>query len=285
MLNHVSLKQILKWAKKNKVALPAFNATSLDFLIFVAEFSCSKNFPIIIQFSKKLVQFYTPEVISSVFTEIRNRFKSNIYLHLDHCDDQKLIINCIDSGFDSVMADFSCLSIEKNIENVNTIISKKSNEDCLIEAEVGSFGVEDDIGSKLKGQTSIEEAKLFLSNSKVDLFAPSFGNAHGFYSQKKPKINLKFLENIRKFSDVNLVLHGATGLTEDQINRTIKLGIVKVNFSTIFKETYNRIMKKYLDQVKLDHFDAHFFNKILKKQLVVNFQNIYILVNKKHIRF
>ena len=167
-----------------------------------------------------------------------------MYFHLDHCVDERLIASCINWGFDSVMFDGSASSINENIFNTKRIVSLANVAGVLVEGEVGVVGgVEDGFGGGGSTVFNIDDALSFYNESGVDMLALGIGNAHGVYTTNESvDVNLLSIFQDRLKDKSNLVLHGATGLDDEQIINAIKYGVVKVNFSTELKLVYQSII-------------------------------------------
>jgi len=274
----IHLNDAIKWAKENKTAIPAFNAFSLDFMAYVGEFSKMTNWPIIIQTSTKTVEYYSVRMVMAMFNSIKAHYGSPIFIHLDHCSNIHLIRSCIHSGYNSIMADFSSHSIAVNIRELNLIAKVASKTGCLVEGEVGKLGKEDGQGSDSKCHTLLEDAINFTSRANVDLFAPVFGNAHGNYKFITPFLDFDLLKKIALTIKVPLVLHGTSGLTPTQIKQCIRLGTIKINFSTVFKNVFNELIIN--NQVlPFESKEPLIFNINIKKKLFKEFEAIYGILN------
>ena len=275
-MNH--LNDEINWAVESKTAIPAFNIFSIDFMAYTAEFSNINDCPVIVQTSKKTVDYYGVSTVVDMFNAVKAHYNARIFLHLDHCSNIPLINECIKAGYDSVMADFSSYAIEENIREFGTIALKAREIGCLVEGEVGELGKEDGEGSSAINHTKIENAIKFTSNVNIDLFAPVFGNAHGNYKQDNPFLNFDLFENIASKIDVPLVLHGASGLSFIQIKKCIMLGVVKINYSTVFKNVFSKLIIKSNDS-SLESMDPLSFNKEFKENIFKEFKMIYDILN------
>ena len=237
------LKNVLKSHLASSSAMLAVNVQNIQQIEIVSKISAELQTEVIIQFSAKYI-YYFEKLIG--IDRILDKYQSNkhLYFHLDHCLDKTLITNCINWGFDSVMYDGSAFSIKENILNTKEIVALANSKGVLVEGEVGIVGgVEDGFGGGGSTIFNLDDALSFYNESGVDLLALGIGNAHGVYvTNETVDINLlsKFQERLEIKSC--LVLHGATGLDDDQILNAIKFGVVKVNFSTELKLVYQEII-------------------------------------------
>jgi tagatose 1,6-diphosphate aldolase GatY/KbaY len=274
----IHLIDAIKWAKENITAMPAINIFSLDFMVFIAQFSKRYNWPVIIQTSTKTVNHYGVPTIVAMFNAIKNHYGAPIFLHLDHCNNIPLINECIESGYDSIMADFSSLPVKENIREIKRIADVARSEGCLIEGEVGQLGIEDGVGSEVITHTSVKDALTFTSAGHVSLFAPVFGNAHGNYKSSSPSLDFALFKEIATSVGIPLVLHGASGLSPVQIKQCIKYGTVKINYSTVFKNIFSELIdSNTLLSIKSNN--PLLFNDKLKTAIISELESIYKVLN------
>lgn len=268
-----NMKKLLLDYKKNKWALPAFNIQNLHQLNALNQACINSNLPAIAQFSSSYIDYFHKMFD---FNKVINNFGQNIYFHLDHCDDYNTIIKCVNFGFNSVMYDGSMLDLKSNIINSNYIYKITQNANVLLEVELGNIsGIEDNFGTIDNSYFSLDSYKTFIHEANFDLIALGIGNSHGFY-KSLINLNIDLLESAFVINKSILhVLHGATGLPDDFIYKTIEFGTVKVNYSTELKSlTWNLINKflaenKLFNEIKIHEYYLeilipYFYNKILK---------------------
>ncbi len=233
------LKNVLKSHLASSKAMLAVNVQSIQQIEIVSLISSELQTEVIIQFSAKYIDYF--EKLIGI-EGILDKYKSNkyLYFHLDHCTDERLITCCINWGFDSVMYDGSAFSINENISNTKKIVLLANSKGVLVEGEVGIVGgVEDGFEGGGSSIFNLDDALSFYTESGVDLLALGIGNAHGVYvTNESVDVNLLSIFQERLQVKSCLVLHGATGLDDDQILNAIKFGVVKVNFSTELKLVY-----------------------------------------------
>ena len=260
MNQNISLNEILSTKFATNEAILAINVQSIQQIQIIANISTELSKEIIIQFSAKYIPYFD-ELIG--ITRILDRYRNHkyLYFHLDHCMDKSLISECINWGFDSVMFDGSSLSINENIIKTDHIVSLAHKKGVLVEGEVGVVGgVEDGFGSQGSSVFNVTDAVSFYNETKVDMLALGIGNAHGVYkSTDNVDVNLlSIFQSHLNQKKAYLVLHGATGMDDQQIFKAIEHGVVKVNFSTEFKLLYQSV----IDQLgsKKVHDEIYFYN-------------------------
>ena len=162
-----------------------------------------------------------------------------MWLNIDHCRDEALLKDAVDSGWDMVMADGSALPLDENVEFTNRVAEYAHERGVLVEGEIGQVkGVEDDVVVRDAAKSSREDIRAFLDGAKVDLAAIAFGNAHGDYAAP-PDLDYDLLDYAAGVASVPLVVHGASGLSPEELSRLVALPYVaKINISTDLKQSY-----------------------------------------------
>jgi fructose-bisphosphate aldolase class II/tagatose 1,6-diphosphate aldolase GatY/KbaY len=173
-------------------------------------------------------------------------YKVESWIHLDHGDSVDLAEQCLKAGFDSVMIDASELSIEENIEMTNKVVRLAQNYGANVEAELGYVAKLGQSRDKLD-YTEPSDVKRFVDSTGVNALAIAIGTAHGFY-KKEPKLDFERLQRINQVSSACLVLHGGSGVPDDQIRQAIRLGICKVNVATEIKNIFMQHIKKLMSE-------------------------------------
>ena len=258
------LKNLLKSHLASSRAMLAVNVQSIQQIEIVSVLSSELQTEVIIQFSAKYIDYF--EKLIGI-ERILDKYKSNkyLYFHLDHCTNERLITSCINWGFDSVMYDGSAFSINQNISNTKEIVQLANSKGVLVEGEVGIVGgVEDGFGGGGSSIFNLDDALCFYTESGVDLLALGIGNAHGVYvTNESVDVNLLSVFQERLQIKSCLVLHGATGLDDDQILNAIKFGVVKVNFSTELKLVYQETIEALGDRTL--HDEIFLYEKLSEK--------------------
>jgi len=241
----VSSKHMLQKAKEQKYAVPAFNIHNFETLKAVVEAAQEENSPLILQTTPGTCEFMGIEYIVAAAQIASKGVNIPIALHLDHCNSVEIAKKCIDLGYTSVMIDGSQLPFEENASLVKEIVDYAHSKDVQVEAELGRIvGTEDDITSTESAFTCPSEAVEFVKITGVDSLAIAIGTAHGVY-RGKPNIHFDILEEINKVVSVPLVLHGCSGVPEEDVKRAIKEGISKINIATDIKIAFSEKLKEF----------------------------------------
>ena len=167
------------------------------------------------------------------------------WLHLDHGDSVELVKRCLSAGFDSVMIDASEQSLDENIKITGQVVELAGKYGANVEAELGYVAKLGQSTDKV-GFTEPADAKRFAEETGIDALAIAIGSAHGFYKET-PKLDIERLKKIRSMVNIPLVLHGGSGIPDEQIRRAVTAGICKINVAT---ETKNAFMKAVEKQIK-----------------------------------
>lgn len=223
-------------AVRDKKALAAFNAPSFDAMLGIARASAVTSSPVIIQASARLVKSYGPETIKSWFDTAVKNASDSCYLHLDHCSDLTLIKSCISAGWDMVMFDGSSLPIEENCRQTMEVVELAHASGAAVEGEVGTVGGEED-GHEAATNCATEDDIRKLAETGIDCIAVGFGNVHGDYSDDAT-LHWPIYEAAMSIGNLPLVLHGGSGLSDDEFKRAIRAGTAKINISTELKKFY-----------------------------------------------
>ena len=235
-----NMKAMLSKAVSEDYAVGAFNILDYNSTRAVVLAAEQVKAPVIIQTSAKTVIFWGTSAIISWIRQLTDPSSVPIALHLDHCKDLKLIKECIESGWTSVMIDASSKPFEENLSLSTEVVEMARPKDVTVEAELGAIvGVEDDIHVKEQDAhlADSEQAIKFCAEIKPDCFAPAIGTAHGVY-KGEPKIAYDLLKEIAAKTAVPIALHGGTGLADEVFKKCISLGCTKVNISTQLKYAF-----------------------------------------------
>ena len=228
----VNLNDVLKDAQKNHYGVGLFNTTDSDMLEAAIAAAEETRSPIIIGTAEVLLPFGELKLIAPSIIAAAKRATVPVVVHYDHGLTFERCMEALQLGFSSVMFDGSTGNYEKNIADTREVVKIAHAFGATVEGEIGHVGQADTSDdSKTDLYTTVEEATSYLNATGVDALAISIGTAHGAYKQK-PKLDLDRLSNIRKATDTPLVLHGGSGLTDDDFRNCILGGIAKVNIFT-----------------------------------------------------
>lgn len=245
----VPLQEILSDAFDSRYGVPAINVFNDLTLESVLSAAVENSSPLIVQTSVKTVKSIGSGVFYAMWTAMTDRIEVPVTLHLDHCPDRAVISECLERGWNSVLFDASHLPVEENTRQTIEVVAEAQRYGAHVEGEIESItGVEDGIGSDEEAQRQTLEIALdFLDATKVDVFAPAIGNAHGVYKQT-PVLDFQRVSDIVAAHPLPIALHGGSGLADEQFRDLISRGCAKVNISTALKETY---MKSNLEFLKM----------------------------------
>ena len=226
----VTLNDVLKKAQKEKYAVGLFNTIDMEMANGVLAAAEHMKSPVIIGTAEILLPFGGLEELSWLLRPMAERASVPVVLHFDHGLKEETVYKAIDLGFSSVMYDCSDKSFEENIKALRDMTAYAHSKGVSVEAEIGHVGNAGTEGAA-DALTDPAEAKYFAEQTGVDALAVAIGTAHGAY-KSKPCLDLERLKQIRAVVDVPLVLHGGSGLSEEDFKKTIEYGIAKVNIFT-----------------------------------------------------
>ena len=244
---YVTTKEILESAGNNNYAVCAFNAENLEMVQAIIRGAEEMNAPVIIQTTPSTVKYADCAYFYAIVRIAADNSKIAAALHLDHGNSFALVCKAIKAGYSSVMIDGSQKSFEENIQITQKVVELAHSVNIPVEAELGKVGgKEDDLESEGDVYTDPQSAVEFVKQTGIDSLAIGIGTAHGIY-KVQPKLDLDRLSEIKKVIDIPLVLHGATGLSDDTIKECVKRGINKINFATELRLTYTKAVREKLN--------------------------------------
>lgn len=244
----ISTKAMLNKAQQEGYAVPAFNIHNLETLQVVVETAAELRSPLIVAGTPGTFSYAGTGNIVAIAGDLAKTFNQPLAIHLDHHEQLADIESKVLSGVRSVMIDGSHHPFATNIELVKKVTDYCHRYDVSVEAELGRLGGQEDdlvVEGKDALYTNPEQAFEFVRQTGIDSLAVAIGTAHGLYAAE-PKLDFDRLEEIRQRVNVPLVLHGASGLSADDIRRAISLGICKVNVATELKIAFSGALKSYL---------------------------------------
>lgn len=196
--------------------------------------------PIIIQTSLGTAEYIGFEALIAAVKALAEKASISVCLHMDHCKSIEALKKAIDCGYSSVMYDGSDLPLEENIKNTKEVVAYAHPRNVSVEGEIGSIGGAEDgivVEKSDAAYTKPEDAFRFVSETGVDALAVAIGTTHGQY-KSKAKINYELLEELQaNLKDVGLVLHGGTGVSDEDMKRCAK-GMKKINVGTELNKSY-----------------------------------------------
>ena len=239
----VNMKKMLLKAKENNYAVAQFNINNLEWAKFILEECNHSKSPVILGISESAINYMGGyNTVSGLIYDLIHDLNITIpvCIHLDHGKSLESCQKAIDANFTSVMFDGSHLSLDENIKITNQIRTYAGKKDVTIEAEIGKIGENGSIE-----YSDLNECVRFINETKIDALAPSIGSFHGVYNDRLV-FNIGILENITEKFNMPLVLHGGSGIPDNQIKELISYGICKININTDLQLSWSKAVKEFL---------------------------------------
>jgi len=246
----VSVSELLFKAEREGYAVGAFNANNMEIVQAIAQAAALENAPVIMQASQGAIKYAGLEFITGLVKLAADQYKVPIALHLDHGTDFDQVVQCIRSGFSSVMYDGSKLPLKENIAMTRKVLEIARPIGVSVEAELGKIGGTEDhvhVDERDAMYTDPEEARIFVEETGVESLAIAIGTAHGQY-KGEPHLDFERLQRIKELVKIPIVLHGSSGVPDQTVQRAILLGVCKVNIDTNIREAFVGEMRKQLDK-------------------------------------
>jgi fructose-bisphosphate aldolase class II len=255
-----TLREYIKEAEEKKIAIGHFNVSNIEALHGIYNAARKLNLPVIIGVSEGEEEFIGRDEISILVRMIRQRDNYPIFLNADHHYTFESVKNALDAGYDSAIIDVVKLPLEENIKLTKKCVeyakelNQKESRDILIEAELGFIGQSskllDEIpeGVSESTMTRPEDAKYFVEQTGISLLAPSVGNIHGMVKGGNPRLDIGRITEIRKDCGAPLVLHGGSGIADEDFVNAIKAGISIIHINTEIRVAYKEALEDYLKE-------------------------------------
>lgn len=245
---------MLAEAQSGGYAVGAFNVENMEMVKAVIAAAEELNAPVMLQTTPSTVKYGTLKTYQAIVAAEAAKASVPVCLHLDHGSSFDLAASAIHAGYTSVMIDGSHEAFEDNIAISKKVADMGKACGIPVEAELGKVGgKEDDLESEGDANTDPAQAAEFVSRTGVTSLAIGIGTAHGFYVGT-PVLDKKRVSDIREVVSIPLVLHGASGLSDDDVRECVQRGICKVNFATELRVAYTDAVKKLLEE-KPETFD------------------------------
>lgn len=223
------LKEILSLAESRGAAVPAFNCYNTESAVAVMQAARETHAPVIFQlFTRMMDTEYGPFVASSVQEAIR-QLDTPAVMHLDHGAGIPQVLRALRLGATSVMIDASTLPLEQNIDVTGNVVRLCGEVGVYVEGELGHVGGAAD--EKMSDFTDVDEAVRFAEETGVAAMAVMVGTAHGVY-RKAPVLDIARIADIHRRTGLPLVLHGGSGVPDEQVRMAVQAGVRKMNFAT-----------------------------------------------------
>ena len=248
-------KEIIKEVGENKTAIGHFNISNIEALWAIFRAAQNVGVPVIIGLSEGERKFIGTKQAVALVKSIREEFEYPIFINADHCHSFESVKEAVDAGFDAVIFDGAQLPIEENIEITKKCVkyAHEVKPEIIVEGELGYIGTSskmlDEIpeGVSLENFTTVEDAKRFVEETAVDLFSPSIGNIHGMLKNvANPELDIERIKEISDAVDAQLVLHGGSGISDENFKNAIEAGISIVHINTEIRRAYREALEESL---------------------------------------
>ena len=248
----INMRDMLQHAYQNGYAVGGFDLVSLDFLEAIMAAGEAQRSPLILSLAESHFEYYDFELAMAAAERAAKRSSIPVAIHLDHGASLASAVKAINLGCNGVMVDASHEAFAGNVAMTKKIVDMAHACGVPVEGELGYVaGVEGEDAEKHPGEviyTSVEEAKAYVEQTGVDLLAISIGTVHG-RMKGEPVLDFERLQQINEALNIPLVIHGGTGLSDEQFNRLIKNGVAKINYYTALADAAG---KKMRDNVAAD---------------------------------
>lgn len=245
----VTSKELLQKAQQGGYAVGAFNVENMEMVQAVVAAAEELKSPVIMQTTPSTVKYAGLDYYYANVKAAAEKASVPVVIHLDHGNSFDLAMQALRTGYTSIMIDGSHGSFEENIKVSKAVADACRPSGVSVEAELGKVGgKEDDLdGGEDNPYTDPQEAKEFVEKTGVDSLAVGIGTAHGVY-KGKPNLQFDILSQIREVVDIPLVLHGTSGVPDEDVKECIKRGICKVNYATDLRIAFTKGVNEVLGE-------------------------------------
>lgn len=256
----INVSEELQKARKNHYAIGAFNTSNLEVTKAICRAAKKLNCPVIIQTTPSAIKYAG---LKQLFSIVKNEIEDTLVfaaIHLDHAKDFDIVREAIDAGYRSVMIDGSKLPLSENIALTKRVVEFAHPKNVSVEGEIGIIGTdEENMNTNEPALSNLEQTKQFVAITDIDSVAVSVGNEHG--APEGEKLDLDLLREIGSEIKIPLVLHGASGLSDEDIQEAIKYGISKINIDT-------NIKKAFIESLRNIPNDTHDYRDVMKQTML-----------------
>ncbi len=270
----VTMKSLLERAEKNHRGIGAFSVGNMEMVKGAVQAAEELDTPIILQIAQVRLKHSPLALMGPMMVKAAQEAKVDIAVHLDHGLTMDVVKQALELGFTSVMLDSSTYDFRENVKRTREVVKLAKWYGATVEAELGLVGGSED-GSCDHGIrcTDPDDAKTFCESTGLDALAVAIGNAHGNYPVA-PRLAFDVLEKIHENTGIPLVLHGGSGITDEDFQKAITLGIVKINIATA---SFNQLTRRVEEYLKSE--GAHNYFALSEAMVAGTYENV-----KRHIR-
>jgi tagatose 1,6-diphosphate aldolase GatY/KbaY len=256
----VTTYEIMKKAQEGHYAVGAFNVENMEMVQAVVAAAEEMHSPVIMQTTPSTVKYAGLDYFLANASVAAARADVPVAMHLDHGDSFGLAMQALRAGYTSVMIDGSKLPLDDNIKLTKSVVAACEPSYIPVEGEIGTLGGKEDDLSGKPVYTEPADAKKFVESTGVTSLAVAIGTAHGVY-KGIPKLDVNRLSEIRAVVEIPLVLHGTSGVPDDQVRDCVNRGICKVNYATDLRIAFSNGVKQYLKE-NPDAFDPKKYSAV-----------------------
>jgi len=250
----VKMKEILAHAEENNYGVGAFSVANMEMVIGAVRAAEELRSPLILQIAEVRLKHSPLHLIGPLMVAAAKKATVPVAVHFDHGLTEGKIREALEIGFSSIMYDGSHHPLEKNIAETKNIVKIARAYGATVEAEIGQVGGSEDGSVDIEILlTSTEEATRFALETEIDALAIAIGNAHGMY-KGKPHLRMDRLSEINQLVNIPLVLHGGSGISEDDFRACIKHGIRKINVATA---TFNHVVQMVNEEAPFNQYFSY----------------------------
>ncbi|MGX9418706.1 class II fructose-bisphosphate aldolase [Vibrio sp. WJH972] len=255
----VNLNEVLPMAAASDYAVPCFNVFGYEDARAVVDAAEEVGKPVILACNKDVIDFYGPVVAATMFSELAKSSTQKVVLHLDHTYEEHIVYQAIKAGFSSVMFDGSQLPLADNIARTKKVAEVAHACGVSVEGEIGSVPYQEGRDHIKTIDTSPNEAKQYAEESDLDCIALSVGNVHRL-TEPTSIINFDLLQSIEAVVSKPLVIHGTSGIKEEDILKLKKTRVSKFNIGTSLRQALGHNLRDYMN-AEVEKFDRLYFMK------------------------
>lgn len=259
----VNLRDICAIAEQGNMAIGSFNAPSFEAVRATIDAAEETGYPVILSHAEGHDTIAPLDKIGPTMVALAERSSALVCVHLDHCEHLSYMRRALEMGFTGAMYDGSYAPYEINVANSRRAAEMCAGYDCGLECELGSMGARE-AGSRDEGGTAEESGAIytdpdqaadFVSSTKLDILACSFGTVHGIY-KGEPHLSFDVLRKIRERVNVPLVMHGGSGVSDEDYRKSIDAGIRKINYFTYGSKFAGEAAQTAIAGKRKDNADA-----------------------------
>lgn len=284
--------ELINEYKKGGKAIAHFNISNLDQARAIVEVAQELNQPVIIGASEGERDYMGIDMVRTIVSELNQEYDVPVFLNADHTYTLEKVTEVVEAGYDSVIVDGAKLPYEENVALVKSCVDYvrsyevKTGKRVLVEAELGYIGQSSSLNTALPegvteaNLTTPEQAKDFILRTGIDMFAPAIGNVHGMLiDATEPALHIDRLKEITAVVDVPLVLHGASGNTDEDLKGSIDNGVAIIHINTEIRKAFRDGEMHYLEEhpnevapYKFGHEGQEEMKKIVRAKMMLYMQ-------------